>query len=61
MQHQHFNPTSVICLHTVKWLNSSTWLIEEILTSTTIPGQSRPGSNSNKEVLHIPQSSSTEV
>ena len=28
------------------------------LSGVTIPGQSRPGSNGNGEVLHIPQSSS---
>ena len=32
-----------------KWLKSSIW-------STTTPDQIRPGSNGNKEVLHIPQS-----
>ena len=31
------------------------------LTSTTTPSQSGPGSNGNKEVLNIPQSSRTET
>ena len=38
-----------------KWLNSSIWAIDEILTSATTPGQSWPGSNGNEKVLHIPQ------
>ena len=49
--------TSVICLHTVKWLNSCIWLTDGTLTDTTIPGQSEPGNNSNKRVLYISQSS----
>ena len=30
--------------------------IDRTLSGATIPGQSGPGSNSNEEVLHIPQS-----
>ena len=37
---------------------SSIWPIDRTLSSTTNPGQSEPGSDGNKEVLHIPQSSS---
>ena len=41
---------------------SPIWSIEKNLIGATTPGQSRPGSNSNKWVLCIPQSSSiTEV
>ena len=29
------------------------WLIDGILTGTTIPDQSGPGSNSNEEIFHI--------
>ena len=39
-------------LHKIKELNSSVWPIDETLTAITIPDQSRPGSNGNKEV-HI--------
>ena len=33
---------------------SSIWSINKTLSGATIPGQSRPRSNSNKGVLHIP-------
>ena len=36
--------------------NSSIWPIDRTLSSATTPGQSRPGSNGNERVLHIPQS-----
>ena len=36
---------------------SSIWPIDRTLISATTPGQSEPGSDGNKEVLHIPQSS----
>ena len=36
-----------------------TWHIYGTLTGTTTSGQSRPGSNDNEGVLHIPQSSRT--
>ena len=42
-----------------KWLNSSIWPIDGILTGTTTPGQSGPESNGNKEVFHIFQISQT--
>ena len=48
--------TLVICLHTVKSLNSS---VDGILTDTNTPSQSRPGSNSNEAVLYILQCSKT--
>ncbi len=38
--------------------NSSIWPIDRTLSGATTPGQSRPGSNGNEEVLFIPQSSS---
>ena len=38
-------------------LNSSIWPIEGTLSGATILGQSGPGSDGNKDVLHIPQSS----
>ena len=56
-----FNLTSDICLHTVKWLNSSTWTRDGILIGTTTLSLSGPGSNGNEGVLHIPQSSKTEA
>ena len=36
----------------------SIWPIDRTLSGATTPGQSLPRSNDNKEVLHIPQSSS---
>ena len=55
-QHLQFSLTSIICLHTIKWSHSSIWLKD----ATTTLGQSGgPGSNGNKEVLHIPQTSRT--
>ena len=38
--------------------NSSIWPIDQTLSGATILGQSGPGSDSNKRVLHILQSSS---
>ena len=32
--------------------------LDRALSGSTVPGQSGPGSNGNKGVLHIPQSSS---
>ena len=56
IQHYKFNSKSVICLLTVKWVNSSIWEIAETLTAATItPGESEPRSNGNKGVLYIPQ------
>ena len=49
--YNNHNLTSVICLHTV----CSIWTIDRTLSGTTDPGQSGPGSNSNKGVLYIPQ------
>ena len=46
-------------MYIVKWLNSSIWSVDGTLTGTTTLGQSRPGSNGNKRVLHTPQSSWT--
>ena len=46
-------------MHTVKWLNSSTWLIYETLTGTTTLGQSGPVNNSYEQVLLILHSSMT--
>ena len=40
-------------------MNISSWPIDGTLTSTTTPGHSKPGSNGNEGVLHIPQSSRT--
>ena len=53
------NLTSVICLHIVKWLNSSILSIHETLTGTTTPGQSGAGINGNERVFHFLQSSRT--
>ena len=42
-------------------MNSSTWPIDGTLIGTTTPGQSKSASNCHKGILHIPQSSRTEV
>ena len=34
----------------------SIWPTDKTLSGVTTPGQSRPGSNGNEEILHIPQS-----
>ena len=39
-------------------MNSSVWPIDGTLKGTITLNQSEPGSNGNKEVLYIPQSSS---
>ena len=39
--------------------NRSLWFIDEILTGTTILGQSRPGNNDDEGALHILQSTKT--
>ena len=44
-----------------KWLYTFIWPIDWTLTGTTTPRQSGPESNDNEGVLHIPQSSRTEV
>ena len=51
------NSALVICLHIVKWLNSSVWSIDSTQTGTTTPGQNGSGSNGNEGVFHIPQRS----
>ena len=61
IEHKQFNLTPVICLHIVKWLNSFIWHINGTLTATTTLGQSGPGSNGNKGILHISQSFRTEA
>ena len=53
MKRYQSNLVSVICLHIVKWVNSSIW-IDEILAGTSTPIPSGPGSNENKVVFHIP-------
>ena len=59
-----FNPNSPIFIQLngfehSKGLNSSIWFIDGILTSTTPPGSSRPGSNVNVGVFYTQQSSRT--
>ena len=44
-----------------KWLNNSIWPIDEILTGTTNPNQSGPGSYVNEGTVNIPQSFKTEI
>ena len=44
------NLTLIICLVTVCFISPS----DRILSGAAIPGQSGPGSNGNKEMLHIP-------
>ena len=39
--------------------NSSIWPTDRTLSGASTPGQSEPGCNGNKGVLHIPQSSRT--
>ena len=46
-------------MQTVKWLNSSIWLIDGTLKCTNFIGQSGPRSNCNDGVLHIPQKCGT--
>ena len=59
--HQQFNLTPVICLDTIKCLNSSIWPMDGILTDNTISGENGPGSNGNEGVFSIAQSSKTGV
>ena len=35
--------------------NSSIWLIDKTLSGATTPGQSEPGSNSNKRYFTLPK------
>ena len=53
--------TLVICLRTVKSLNSSIWFRDVTLSDTTTPGQSRSASNGHAEVLYILPNSKTEA
>ena len=48
-------------MHTVRWSNSSIWLIDGTLSSVTTPSQSGRGSNGNDGILHVPQSSRIEA
>ena len=51
-----------MCTHDFKyskWLNNSICPIDGTLTGATTQGLSTPGSNSNKELVYIPQSSRT--
>ena len=59
IQHESFVCTQLNSFKYSKWLNSCIWPIDGTLTSTTTPGLCGPGSNANKGVLHIPQSSRT--
>ena len=43
--------------HSLKGQTSSIWPIDMTLSGATTLGQSRPGSNGNEGILHIPQSS----
>ena len=52
-------PSIINGFRSSKGLTSSNRTIDNILTGTTTPGQSRPGSNTNEVVLHIFQSSRT--
>ena len=57
MLHEQFNLTSVIYLHTVKCVGSSSLSIDGTLAGTTAPCERTPVSNDNEGVLHIPQRS----
>ena len=48
---------TTICLHSVQISKSSIWPIHRVLSCAITSGQSRPGSNGNKGLLHIPISS----
>ena len=50
--------TSDICLHALKWTTSIP-PTDRTLPANTNLGQSGPGSNSNKKVLYVAQSSRT--
>ena len=52
--HKQFNLTSVICLHTVKYVNISMWPIHGSLIGTSSLGQSEPGNDDNGRILNIP-------
>ena len=49
------NLISVMCLLTMKWLNSSILSIDEILTDNTTTDQNGQGSNSNKNDSTLPK------
>ena len=52
-----FQAIQFICFKSVELSNSSIWPIDRIISSATTLCQSRPGTNSNEGVLHIPQTS----
>ena len=56
IQHRSSVCTQLNDFKYTKSLDIFIWLIDEILTGTSTRGQSGPGSNGNKEALHIPQS-----
>ena len=49
----------IIIIILSKWLNSSVWPIDRTIAGTIHLGQSVPGSNGKKEVLHFPKISRT--
>ena len=55
----HIIMFSIIPIEYKSYLNRSIWATDGTLTDTTLPGQSRPGSNGNKEVSNIFYSSTT--
>ena len=59
--HTHLNVKTVLfqtIQFSISMQFSSIWPIDRTLSGATTPGQSRPGSNDNEGVFHIPQSSS---
>ena len=54
-QNSSISDNSVQHKYIVYMSNNSIWPTDRILSGATMPGQSGPGSNSNKAVLHISQ------
>ena len=61
IQYQSFVCAQLNGFNYRKWLNSTIWPVDEILTATTTPSQRGLESISNEGVLNIPQSSRTEA
>ena len=47
--------TSHLFAPSLKWSNSTTWLLNRILSGATTSSQSRPENNGNERILHLPQ------
>ena len=55
-----FSMSKMVTFHTIQFIIntqfSSFWPFDKTLSDATTPGKSRPESDGNEEVLHIPQS-----